>query len=127
MDTQKKVSRIVEPFTIDLRSLFGALFKNIFLILLSAVLFAGAAFWYSANMTVPTYTSSFAAYVVNVKDPISLESLSGSDTTAAQSLALTYAKIISSRTIVEAALKRSTLDCSYDQIRSSVTSSGIPR
>ena len=123
MDTQKKVSRIVEPFTIDLRSLFGALFKNIFLILLSAVLFAGAAFWYSANMTAPTYTSSFAAYVVNVKDPISLESLSGSDTTAAQSLALTYAKIISSRTIVEAALKRSTLDCSYDQIKSSVTSS----
>ena len=108
---------------VNVNELVRVLLKNCLIILLTSLLFAGMGFFYSTKMLVPLFTAHFSAYINNNSGANTVQSLSSNDTAARESLTLTYAEIIRSRTIIEAALRDSGLDYRYDQISTLVRSS----
>ena len=108
---------------INVNELIRVLLKNCLIILLTSLLFAGIGFFYSTKMLVPLFTAHFSAYINNNSGVNTVQSLSSNDTAARESLTLTYAEIIRSRTIIEAALRDSGLYYRYDQIAALISSS----
>lgn len=107
---------------VSLLSLLRVLLRNVFIILLVMIVFANVGLYYAANRISPTFNTGFIAYINNTSSKLPIESLSSMDTDASASLALTYARIIQSRDVVEAALRRSGLPYEYDQIRGAISS-----
>ena len=120
----EKMTQIREDdeFTIDLVPLIKALWKRAWLIILVAVLAAGATFGAVKLLVTPTYRSSFTAYVNNKDNSANVNGqLSSSDIVASQNLVNTYAQIITSQTLLEKACKRADMDFSYRQLKEAVT------
>ena len=107
---------------VSLLSLLRVLWINKFIILLTTIVFALGGLYYATNRISPAYNAWFIAYVNNTSDKIAIQSLTSSDTDAAVSLTLTYARIIQSRDIIEASIKNTDLPYDYDSIRGAVSS-----
>ena len=95
-----------KEITIDLRRVFQALLKRVWVIVAVTLIFGLLAYILSATMIDPTYRSSFTAYVNN---KATINTSSGSTTTAdvnaSMALAAVYQEIIVSRTVLEEAAK----------------------
>ena len=105
---------------IDVSSIFKALWKKLWLILLVGVVCGGLTYAATKVLVTPTYRSGFTAYVNNKKgmDPTALSS---SDVVAAQALAHTYSEIITGRSVLEDAAKNAGVDYSYAKLKSEVS------
>lgn len=105
---------------IDLVPLLKALWNKAWLIIIIALLAGAAGFFVSKLFISPMYQSSFTVYVNNKSDSQSSSALSSSDTSAIRSLANTYAKIITSNSVLLEAGEAVGLDISYDALKSLV-------
>lgn len=102
-----------DELTIDLAELFGVLWHWIWLILLVALLFGGAAFAFSKFVIPEEFQSTTKIYVLDK------ESGSGGQTTytdlqAGAQLTKDYAELITSRTVIEKVMTDNHLESVYD-------------
>ena len=99
---------------IDLGQLFRAIWKNIWFVLLCMVLLGGLTLCVNVFVIHPTYRVNFTAYVNNHSSSDQTSSLNSADTSASQSLAYTYAAIMSSRSVLVDAAKQAKI--SYEDV-----------
>ena len=90
---------------IDLGTLLLSLWQKKWTILAVSLICAILALLGTLTLIKPKYQSSFVAYVNNHSSQQSVDSLNSGDTTAAKSLAATYAAIMRSRSVLENAVE----------------------
>lgn len=114
-----------EEDTIDLLELLQVLWKQVWLIVMVAFLTASVAYMGTKLFVTPTYQTEFTAYVNNKNagagsDISSI--LSSSDLMASQSLANTYAEILTSRDLLLKAAKEAGKEqYTYEDLSEAVT------
>ncbi|MGI6118359.1 MAG: YveK family protein [Bilifractor sp.] len=108
---------------IDLGKMFRVIGHNMPIILLGALVCGLISLLITAFLIKPTYRTGFTAYVNNHSSSDTTSSLNSGDTSAAQSLAYTYAAIMSSRAVLTDAAKQAGLDYSYSELSGFVTTS----
>ena len=108
---------------IDLGRLMKAILRKFWLVILLAFIVGTATLAVNEFLIDPTYRSYFTAYVNNHSQSGSDQTttLTSGDTTAAQSLAYTYAAIMSSRSVLEDAAKDAGLDYEYSELEGFVS------
>lgn len=117
----------MEEDSIDLLGLAKALWKNILVIALVAVLAGGAAFGYTAFMMRPTYQATVSLYVNN--SAISLGStkvtVSGAELSTSSSLVNVYLYILKSRTTMEEVIEKADLSYTPQALLGMVSAKGV--
>ena len=116
MSTTKRNSRQTDrAFEIDLFQIFNILWKNLSRIILAALILGIVALLVTIVFIHPTYQARFSVYVNNRNASSSgTDVLGSSDVMASQSLAKTYAKIITSRPVIEDAAESTKMNKEYD-------------
>ena len=99
---------------IDLGRLFGAVWHNFVFVVFGTLVGGLIALVITAFFIHPTYRSSFSSYVNNHSASDTASTLTSGDTSAAQSLAYTYANIISSQSVLEEAEQKAGLSYPYE-------------
>ena len=117
----------MEENTIDLLELAKAIWKNILIIALVAVLFGSAAFGYTAFLIEPEYQATASLYVNNSSFSLGATSFSitSADLSASNSLVSVYLYILKSRTTMEDVIKEADLSYTPDQVAAMVSAKGI--
>lgn len=117
----------MEEDTIDLLELVKALWKNILIIALVAVLFGSAAFGCTAFLMVPEYQATASLYVNNSSFSFGSTSfsISNSDLTASNSLVAVYIYILQSRTTMEDVIKEADLTYTPEELSEMVVAKGV--
>ena len=112
---------------IDLLHILELLISKLWMIVLSALIFAGALFSYAHFMITPKYQSSAMFYVNNNNLNIgsSSFSISSSDISASQSLVDTYIVILKTRNTLNSVIKKANLDYSYTELNNMVSASAV--
>jgi capsular polysaccharide biosynthesis protein len=113
-----------EYYTVDLLHVVKTLWKNIWAVVLSAVLIGAIAFSYANFIIPPKYSSKIMLYVNNNSFALGNTSfsISASEITAAQSLVNTYSEILNNRTTLERVIEKSKVDYSYAQLAGMIKS-----
>ena len=106
---------------IDLAVLLKIFWRKLWLILLVAIFCATTACVITRVFIAPTYESGFTAFVNNKAETGNQTSVTNADTSAAESLANTYAEILHSRPMLESAAKLAKIDRSYQELNSMVS------
>ena len=107
-----------EEESIDLLPLLLELKKRWLLIVCITILGAALGFVAVKTLMTPTYRSSFAAYVNNSAAGAEAQSyISSSDVAAAKSLAYTYERIISGRTVLTKAAEKANTNYTYEDMQ----------
>lgn len=110
----QKTVKNQDEVEIDVGRLFGAVWHN-FVFVIFGILAGGViALVLTVFLIHPTYRASFSSYVNNHSASDVASTLTNGDTTAAQSLAYTYAKIISSQSVLKEAAQKTGLDYPYE-------------
>ena len=117
----------MEEDTIDLLELAKALWKNILIIALVAVLFGSAAFGCTAFLMEPEYQATASLYVNNSSFSFGSTSfsISNSDLTASNSLVAVYIYILQSRTTMEDVIKEADLTYTPEELSEMVVAKGV--
>ena len=117
----------MEEDTIDLLELVKALWKNILIIALVAVLVGFMAFGCTAFLVKPQYQATASLYVNNSSFTFGATSfsISNSDLTASSSLVSVYIYILQSRTTMEDVIKEAGLSCTPEELSKMVSAKGI--
>ncbi len=117
----------MEEDTIDLLELVKALWKNILIIALVAVLFGSAAFGCTAFLMEPEYQATASLYVNNSSFSFGSTSfsISNSDLTASNSLVAVYIYILQSRTTMEDVIKEADLTYTPEELSEMVVAKGV--
>lgn len=118
MNNTVKSSQRSDVIQIDLLALLKACWRQMWLIILAALLGGSAAYLGTKNLVTPTYRTYFSAYInnsVEVEPSTTVEELpttegttitiNSGDLSASQSLAETAAGVIKSATVLESAAK----------------------
>ena len=100
---------------IDLTLIFKAIWKQLWIIILAAIVIGAGMFTYTKLMVKPTYRAYFTA-IVNNKPDFSQGGLSSSDVYASQALVKTYSEIITSRHILTESAKELNLNYNYNSL-----------
>ncbi len=113
-------------YEIDLIALFKALWKRIWIIIVSAIVVGAAFFAYSKARITPKYSASTMLYVNN-GGTIDVKSykISASDLSTAQSLVSTYLVILTSRTCLNEVIAEAGLNYSYEALVSMISASAV--
>ena len=111
---------------IDLLHIFSLLYHKLWIIIISGLVFATAAFSYCHFFITPTYHSS-ALFYVNNKLSIGSTSLSLStnDISASQSLVDTYIVILKTRNTLESVIEKGGYKMSYGQLNSKISATSV--
>ena len=117
----------MEEDTIDLLELAKALWKNILIIALVAVLVGFMAFGYTAFMVKPQYQATASLYVNNSSFSLGATSfsISSSDLSASNSLVSVYIYILQSRTTMEDVIKEADLSYTPEELSKMVSAKGV--
>ena len=107
---------------IDVRGLIQEVKNKLGLILLAGIVTAYGFFIYSTTRLTPTYQAGFSAYINNASSNSIVHTLNSGDTSAAESLAYTYAKIMRSRPLVMRALESANLPYTYESVAGRISS-----
>lgn len=105
-----------DEIEIDLRELFLALKKKIVLILLTGIVFAGAAGLITRFAITPMYSSSAQLYVISKSGLSQL-----TDLTMGTQLTQDYMVIVKTRPVLEEVIKNLKLDLSYKALEGKIT------
>lgn len=121
---EKKTNEYME---IDLITVFKALWKRIWAILLVMVFCGVAAFFYTSYVATPLYQADILMYVNNSTISVGSTnvSISPSEITAAESLVDTYLVILNSRSSMDEINKDAGTNYSYDQLSKMITSEAV--
>lgn len=84
-----------------------------------------AALMISFFLITPQYQASITVYVNSTKNSQPIESISGSNLTAAQQLVNTYVNIIKSKTVLKEVIEKADLNCTVTDIRNIMTAKQI--
>ena len=117
----------MEEDTIDLLELAKALWKNILIIALVAVLCGSAAFGITAFLMEPKYEATASLYVNNSSFSFGATSfsISSSDLSASNSLVSVYIYILQSRTTMEDVIKEADLSYTPEELSKMVSAKGV--
>ena len=117
----------MEEDTIDLLELAKALWKNILIIALVAVLVGFMAFGYTAFMVKPQYQATASLYVNNSSFSLGATSfsISSADLSASNSLVSVYIYILQSRTTMEDVIKEADLSYTPEELSKMVSAKGV--
>ncbi|MBQ3252509.1 MAG: hypothetical protein IJB02_04635 [Oscillospiraceae bacterium] len=113
-----------ETIELDLREIGTALLKQIWAIILCAVIAGLGMLVYTANFVTPTYKADVTMYVNN-SSGVNSQYMSSSDLAVAQRLVETYTNIISSHTVLSKVAEASNLNITADQIRGMLRASAV--
>lgn len=123
---EKKVSRKQE-MEIDIKRVFEALIKRIWIIAVASVLGATIAIGYTYYFVTPMYKSSAMFYVNN--NDISIGSVSASitssDLVASKGLVSSYIVILKTRDCLNDVIDYSGLDLSYNYVKGMISASSV--
>lgn len=124
MTEKQENQEIVE---IDLIKLLQVIWKKLWLVVLAAIVFAGAAFAGTYYLITPIYQSSVKMYVNNSSINIGSTkySISSSELSAAQTLVDTYLVILKTRTTLNEVILQSGCGYNYNELKNNITSSAL--
>lgn len=116
-----------ELLEIDLFRLLQVIWQKMWLVVLAAVVFGGAAFAGTYYMITPIYQSSVKLYVNNSSINIGSAkySISSSELSAAQSLVDTYLVILETRTTLNEVILQSGCGYSYNELKNKISASAV--
>lgn len=117
LGTAQNYNRDDDELEIDLLQLLLALKRKIWLILLTGVLFAGAAFGITKFLLTPIYTSTSTMLVLTKETTIA----SLADLQLGSQLTKDYTVLIQSRPVLEEVIKNQRLDMDYKHLRKAIT------
>lgn len=115
----------IEGLDLDLKKLLMAYLQKWWLILISSVSVAAAAWLFTDSFITPMYTASVTVYVNNARSLREIEYISNTDLATSQRLVSTYITIIKSDTVLEKVAETSGLEVSASQIRSAMSASQV--
>lgn len=110
---------------IDLLKLAGALWHRVWAIILTMVLFGGAAFSYACFFVTPLYESSALMYVNNSSFSVGSTAISLSDLNASKSLVDTYLVIMKTRMTLNEVIEQAQLNYSYEELRGMIHAASV--
>ena len=110
---------------IDLLAVARLVWKHIGIVILAAIALGVAAYAATIFLIAPTYESTFTVFVNNRTDTSQTTEITNADTSAASSLAQTYAEIMESRPLLEQAAKEADMDYLTDSQLSEMVSASI--
>lgn len=112
---------------INLLRIVKAIWRRVWLVVLSCVLCASAAFIYARFIVVPTYEASVLMYVNNSSFSLGSTSFSfnASELAAAHDLVNTYSVILKTRTTLNDVISEAGLDMSYERLNSMITTASV--
>lgn len=112
-----------ETKTIDLGKIFRLVIKNIWIILLCAVLVAGMAVGYVAAFVTPTYEAGITMYINN--NTRNTGEVNASDLSVALKLVTTYVNIVTSDKVLDQVIGKLGLDITADSVRAMLTAEAV--
>lgn len=115
-----------DSLILDVFDLFRALRKGIWLILLAGIIGGLLANLGTRLFISPTYRTSFTAYVNNRTNLEGTTSVTSSDLSAAKSLANTYARILTSRSMINLAAEKAGMQDMENMLGNAVAVSVYP-
>lgn len=110
---------------IDLRKLLMAYLHHWWIFVICVVPLACLALLYTVKFVTPVYTASVTIYVNNIRSDQDIEYISNTNLTTAQMLVDTYARIVTSRTVLNAVIEREKLDCDYAELVRRISTSQV--
>ena len=124
MKEQNAESQVYE---IDLLRLIKLLWKRAWIIILSTLLVGVMGFSYAKFLTTPRYEARALMYVNNNAISVGSTSFtfSASELNAAKSLVDTYAVILKTRTTLEAVIRQTGVDYTYEELSRMVRASSV--
>lgn len=119
----------ISDFEIDSIALIRALWKNILLIALVAILVGSMFFGVTAFLVEPTYQATASMYVNNSSFSVGATSFSvtSSDLSASNSLVSVYLYILKSRTTLEEVIQTAELPYTPDQLKNMISTSNVSK
>lgn len=116
-----------EVVEIDVVKLLRAILRDIWAIILAAVIFGGAFFAYTYFLIAPTYKASALLYVNNNNISLGSQeiSISNSSLIAAQELVNTYIVILEARTTLTEVIDEADIDRSYGEVKSMISAAPV--
>lgn len=119
----------VTEYTIDVFALIRALWKNVLIIALVAILFGSAAFGYTAFLVEPEYQATASMYVNNSSFNLGATSfsVSSSDLSASNSLVSAYLYILESRTTLEEVIQIADLKYTPDALKKMISTKSVAK
>lgn len=120
----KRKEKIVD---IDILQILKTLWEKAWAIILSAAIFAGAAFLWTYYLIQPKYEADVMFYVNNTSISVGNVgvSISSSDLTAAQKLVNTYVVILKTRMTLDDVIKESGVDMSYSELSGHISAKAV--
>lgn len=110
---------------VDLVQLAKALWHRAWIIILAAVVAAGAAFSYTSFLVTPLYTASAMMYVNNSSVSVGSTQVDLSDLTAAQSLVETYMVILKTRGTLTQVIEKVELPYTYEELSEMIEAKSV--
>ena len=116
-----------DTIEIDLLALAQAVWKRIWLVLMSVVAGAVAAFLFATSIITPLYESKAMLYVNNSSISVGSTSFSIStgELSAAQSLVKTYIVIMQSRQTLNTVIEQADLVYTYDELKDMISAASV--
>lgn len=107
-----------DEIEIDLSEVFGLLWHKLWILLISGIVCAVAGFVLSFFVIPPQYESTTKIYILNRQNS---NTVTYSDTQLATSLTKDYEELVTSRTVLEAIIKKFGLDQTYEEMEQHVS------
>lgn len=104
---------------VELFRLLRTLWKHAWIVFIAAMLGGSLAYLGTKYFIAPTYRSGFTAYVNNRSGNVSADifSLTSSDLQASQALVETYARILTSRSVLVSAAEQADIEYGYEELK----------
>ncbi|MCR5783026.1 MAG: hypothetical protein K6G90_09875 [Clostridia bacterium] len=113
-------------YEIDILQILAAIWHRAWIVVLAAIIGAGAGFSIAEFVITPKYKAQVLLYVNNSLSVGGTSfSISTGELTAAQKLVDTYIVILQSRSTLEEVKKKSGVDYSYNEMRDMITASAV--
>lgn len=108
---------------ISLNRLFACIFKKLWIVAITVIIFGAAAFFITKFAITPQYSATIRLFANNKTEDTSL--LTSSDVSASKSLVSTYITIIKSNSVVETIAEESGLEYSAEQIKNMISAQAV--
>ena len=112
-----------EARTVDLGKIFRLIIKNIWIIVLCAVLVAGLLLGYAVAFVTPTYEAEISMYINNSSNKNGV--VNASDLSVALKLVTTYVNIVKSDSVLDQVIEELDLNMSAATVRTMLTAEAV--
>jgi len=113
-----------QTLEIDIKEIFAALLRKIWMVILAAVIGVVLFYGYTAYFVTPMYRASVSIYVNNTNAQ-SQSGITSSDLATSQKLVNTYVNILKSDRVLDKVIKAADLDLSASEVRKMLEASAM--